>query len=234
MYPRARLDALSDAVFGVAMTLLVLDVRLPEEFQPRDAQDLLQALHGLAPKFLPYVLSFWVLGLRWLSNIQVRSHGEVVGREYARWWLLYLLLITCVPFTTIIVGRFGNLAPAIWVYAGNTILISAVAFRLMALTPDIEPGDHLHERRRVARAADGVVHTRHRLELRRRTPGVMGTDAQPRRSGDRALGAQIELTRCRRTAAVRLRPALFRRPWQSGSFAGVPWRAAAVPGSRSK
>jgi uncharacterized membrane protein len=147
IYPRARLDALSDAVFGVAMTLLVLDVRLPEEFQPRDAQDLLQALHGLAPKFLPYVLSFWVLGLRWLSNIQVRSHGEVVGREYARWWLLYLLLITCVPFTTIIVGRFGNLAPAIWVYAGNTILISAVAFRLMALTPDIEPGDHLHERR---------------------------------------------------------------------------------------
>jgi uncharacterized membrane protein len=54
VYPRARLDALSDAVFGVAMTLLVLDVRLPEEFQPRDAHDLLQALLGLAPKFLPY------------------------------------------------------------------------------------------------------------------------------------------------------------------------------------
>ena len=34
VYPRARLDALSDAVFGVAMTLLVLDVRLPEEFHP--------------------------------------------------------------------------------------------------------------------------------------------------------------------------------------------------------
>ena len=143
MYPRARLDALSDAVFGVAMTLLVLDVRLPEDIHPANANELLQALAGLMPKFLPYVLSFCVLGLRWLSNIQVRAHGEGVGREYVNWWLLYLLLITCVPFTTIIVGRFGNLAPAIWVYAGNTILISAVAFRLMALTPGIEPGDHL-------------------------------------------------------------------------------------------
>jgi uncharacterized membrane protein len=147
MYPKARLDALSDAVFGVAMTLLVLDVRLPEDFQPHDASELVQAIFGLMPKFLPYVLSFGVLGLRWLSNIQVRSQGEVFGREYVNWWLLYLLLISCVPFTTIIVGRFANLAPAIWLYAGNTILISAVAFRLMALTPDIEPGDHLRDRR---------------------------------------------------------------------------------------
>ncbi len=142
MYPKVRLDALNDAVFGVAMTLLVLDVRLPEALQPQNSTELLQALRELIQKFLPYVLSFGVLGLRWLSNIQVRSRGELVGREYVSWWLLYLLLITCVPFTTIIVGRFANLAPAIWLYAGNTILISAVSFRLMALTPGIEPDDH--------------------------------------------------------------------------------------------
>jgi uncharacterized membrane protein len=146
MYPRARLDALSDAVFGVAMTLLVLDVRLPEEFHPHDASELLQALVGLLPKFLPYVLSFVVLGLRWLSNIQMRSHVENFSRAYVNWWLLYLLLITCVPFTTMVVGRFASLAPAIWLYAGNTILISAVAFRLLALTPDIERDDNLRDR----------------------------------------------------------------------------------------
>jgi uncharacterized membrane protein len=146
MYPRARLDALTDSVFGVAMTLLVLDVRLPEEFHPHDANELLQALVSLAPKFLPYAISFGVLGLRWLASIQVRSHGDMFGREYVRWWLLYLLLITCVPFTATVVGRFANLPPAIWLYAGNTILIAAVALRLMALTPDIERGDHLRSR----------------------------------------------------------------------------------------
>jgi TMEM175 potassium channel family protein len=146
MYPRARLDALSDAVFGVAMTLLVLDVRLPEELHPHDANELLQALFGLMPKFWPYALSFVVLGLRWLSGIQVRSQAENLVREYVNWWLLYLLLITCVPFTTTVVGRFAGFAPAIWLYAGNTVLIAAVAFRLLALTPDLEQGDHLRDR----------------------------------------------------------------------------------------
>jgi uncharacterized membrane protein len=85
MYPRARLDALSDGVFGVAMTLLVLDVRLPEDFRPHDRGELLQGLAGLGPKLFPYVLSFLVLGLRWLSNIRARTQDEEVGREYAVW-----------------------------------------------------------------------------------------------------------------------------------------------------
>jgi uncharacterized membrane protein len=144
-YPRVRLDALIDAIFGVAMTLLVLDVRLPEEFHPHDAQELLQGLVGLGPKFLPYVLSFLVLGLRWLSNVRVRTRSEDFSREYAMWWLLYLFLITCVPFTTMVVGRFVMFAPAIWLYAGNTLLIVAVAFRLLALT-ELEPGDHRRDR----------------------------------------------------------------------------------------
>ena len=144
-YPRARLEALTDAVFGVAMTLLILDVRLPEEFHPHNAQELLEGLVGILPKFLPYVLSFTVLGLRWLSNIRVRTRSEAFGREYATWWLFYLLLITCVPFTTMVVGRFVMFAPAIWLYAGNTILIVLVAYRLLALT-EVEPGDDLRDR----------------------------------------------------------------------------------------
>jgi uncharacterized membrane protein len=146
MYPKARLDALSDGIFGVAMTLLVLDVRLPDDFQPRDAHDLLRGLLSLAPKFLPYALSFLVLGLRWLSNIRVRSRGETLSQAYVNWWLFYHLLVTCVPLTTIVVGRFASEAPAIWLYAGNTILMSAVAFRMLALTPEIERHDHLRDR----------------------------------------------------------------------------------------
>jgi hypothetical protein len=57
MYPRARLDALSDAIFGVAMTLLVLDLRLPDEFHPAGAQELLEGFYHLVPKFIPYFAS---------------------------------------------------------------------------------------------------------------------------------------------------------------------------------
>jgi len=146
MFSKARLDTLSDGIFGVAMTLLVLDVRLPDDFHPTDGAELVQGLIELWPKFLPYVLSFGVLGLRWLANIEMRTRAEYVNREYVNWWLLYHLLVTCVPFTTIVVGRFPHLAPAIWLYASHTLLIAAVGLRLIRITPHLEQGDHLRFR----------------------------------------------------------------------------------------
>jgi uncharacterized membrane protein len=146
MFSKARLDTLSDGIFGVAMTLLILDVHLPEGFHPKDSGELLQGLADLWPKFLPYLLSFGVLGLRWLSNIELRSSAEYVSREYTNWWLLYLLLITCVPFSTIVVGNFASLPPAVWLYAGHTALIAAVGMRLFAITPDLEQGEHVRHR----------------------------------------------------------------------------------------
>jgi uncharacterized membrane protein len=150
MFSKVRLDTLSDGVFAVAMTLLVLDLRLPDDFHPRDGGELAEALIGLWPKFFPYLLSFAVLGLRWLANIEVRSRAEYLDREYVNWWLLYLLLITCVPFSTIVVGRYGSLAPAVWLYAGHTLLISLVGLRMVFLTPDLELGAHLRRRQMAA------------------------------------------------------------------------------------
>jgi uncharacterized membrane protein len=147
VYPRARMDALTDGIYAVAMTLLVLDIRLPEDFRPASADEMLQGLVKLWPKFLPYLLSFGVLGLRWLSGVQVHSRAETVGGgRYVNWWLFQLLLITCVPFTTIVVGRYVQFAPAIWLYGGNTMLIAIASWRLLALTPDLEHDHRLRAR----------------------------------------------------------------------------------------
>jgi uncharacterized membrane protein len=147
VYPRARMDALTDGIYAVAMTLLVLDIRLPEDFRPTSADEMLQGLVKLWPKFLPYLLSFGVLGLRWLSGVQVHSRAETVGGgRYVNWWLFQLLLITCVPFTTIVVGRYVQFAPAIWLYGGNTMLIAIASWRLLALTPELEHDHRLRAR----------------------------------------------------------------------------------------
>src|ERR1700753_1555171 len=146
MFPKARLDTLSDSIFAVAMTILVLDVRLPDNFHPNDNSEMLQGLFNLCPKALPFILSFGVVGLRWLANIEIRTRAEHVGREYVNWWLLYQLLITCMPLSTIVVGSYGHFAPAIWLYAGHTLLIAAVGLRLTQITPDLEQGDHLDVR----------------------------------------------------------------------------------------
>ena len=149
MFSKARLDTLSDGIFAVAMTLLVLDIRLPDDFHPHDAGDLMRGIADLWPKLLPYVLSFGVLGLRWLSNIEMRTRAEYVNREFVNWWLLYHFLITCVPLTTIVVGRFAHFAPAIWLYAGDTLLIALIGMRLVAIVPHLEKDDHLRHRQTI-------------------------------------------------------------------------------------
>ena len=147
MYPRTRLDALGDGIYAVAMTLLVLDIRLPDDFAPHDANGLLHGLLGLSGKFVPYALSFIVLGLRWLSGVRVRSRSETVPLGYAPWWIAHMLLITCVPFSTMVIGRFSQLAPAVWLYAGNTALIGLIALRMMVMTSDGAPAPGEEERR---------------------------------------------------------------------------------------
>ncbi|HEY1505549.1 MAG TPA: TMEM175 family protein [Stellaceae bacterium] len=146
MFARSRLDALGDGIFAVAMTLLVLDLRLPDDFHPQSAAEFVEGLATLWPKLLPYVLSFSVLGMRWLANVELRTREEFFGRKYVDWWLFYLLLITCVPFSTIVVSRYGNFAPAVWLYIGHTMLIALISMRLVYLTPGLEPGEHLRRR----------------------------------------------------------------------------------------
>ncbi len=133
MIPKNRLEALTDGVYAFAMTLLVIDLRLPEAFNPKSSAPLLLALSELWGQFLVYGISFWVLGLRWLGQVQVDNHREKVAHGYAAWSLLGLFLVTCVPFSTMIVGRYGHLGPAVWLYAANMAASSLVSLRLQQL-----------------------------------------------------------------------------------------------------
>jgi uncharacterized membrane protein len=146
MYPKSRIDALTDGLFGVAMTILVLDLRLPESFDP-DQAGLIHALADLWPKFFPYALSFYILGATWLANIKIRSKGEMLSRTYATWWLLYLLVVTCLPFSASVVGRFAHLAPAVWLYSLNMAALAAIGYRLLLLLPDVADDEHTRDRK---------------------------------------------------------------------------------------
>jgi TMEM175 potassium channel family protein len=147
MYPKARIDALTDGIFAVAMTILVLDLRLPDDLHPVSSDALLAAVRGLWPKLFPYLLSFYVLGTSWLSNIRLRSREEFVGRRYASSWLLHLMLATCLPFSTTVVGRFAHYGPAVWLYAGNMAALAAVGYRLVVLLPALQDDANVRDRK---------------------------------------------------------------------------------------
>jgi uncharacterized membrane protein len=146
LIPKLRLDALTDGVFAVAMTLLVIDLRLPENFHPKEAAELLHRLGELWNQVVVYVVSFYVLGLRWTGMVQMAPRGEEVSEQYTRWSLLHLLLITLVPFTTMVLGRHINFAPATWLYAANTIAFALVAIRMTSLTEPEHARAHLDDR----------------------------------------------------------------------------------------
>jgi len=127
--------------------LLVIDLKFPEGFNPTSGQQLLDALADLEGQFLVYVVSFMVLGLRWVSLAKLSRLHETVEDRYVAWALAHLLLITVVPFSTLVVGRYASLPPAIWLYCGTTIFTALIALRLAALAaPYIGAEDALERR----------------------------------------------------------------------------------------
>jgi hypothetical protein len=151
---------------------------------------LLDGLQSLWSKFFPYALSFFVLGLRWLLNAQLRTRSEWFGREYAMWWLVYLFLITCVPFTTMVVGRHVIFAPAILLYAGNTLLI--VGGRVpIARAHGGRTGRSSARSADIAVCAGALIAACDRLAFRQSTPCFMGISTQCRAAGYRAVEAPM-------------------------------------------
>lgn len=130
---KTRLDALIDAVFGVAMTLLVIDIRLPDDFKPTNAAELLTAIDELKSKFLVYVITFFVVGLRWLGTTKLAEGRERVSGSFSRWTILHLFFITCMPFSTMMIGRYDEFPLSVWIYAANMIAGALVALRLVQI-----------------------------------------------------------------------------------------------------
>jgi uncharacterized membrane protein len=135
MYPRHRLDALADGIYGVAMTLLVLEIRIPDGVDFKSDNELIAQLVSLIPKFWPYALSFAVLAGRWRGMVHGRTSHAPVGRHYVNWLLIHLFLVTMMPFSTLVIGRFASLAPGIWVYTGNLVGLSVTAWLMSRSAP---------------------------------------------------------------------------------------------------
>jgi uncharacterized membrane protein len=126
-----RLLALSDGVFAIAMTLLVLDVPVPH-LVARSDDLLLRALGSLASNLLAFALSFWLVAMYWVQHRRLLR--DVVRTSSALLWLnlLLLLLVCLVPFTAGVLSHYGDLATAAIVYAANLGALSVVTLGLQA------------------------------------------------------------------------------------------------------
>ncbi len=121
-----RLAALSDGVFAVAMTLLVLDLRAPAIEAIRSERDLWHSLVALSPRLLMYVMSFLTLGIFWVGQQTQLNNLARSDRSLSWIHLAFLFSVSMTPFSTTLLAEFVAFRTALVVYWSN-ILASGVA-----------------------------------------------------------------------------------------------------------
>ena len=121
-----RVEAFSDGVFAIVITLLILDIRVPDV----DYSQLLAALVAVLPRMFAYVISFGVIGVYWLAHHQSL---QLVGRLNGLLiWLnlVYLLAVSFMPFPTALLGRYPMQPIPIVIYGLNLILANTTGIIL--------------------------------------------------------------------------------------------------------
>jgi uncharacterized membrane protein len=120
-----RLEAFSDGVFAIVITLLVLELRLPQGPGP-----LAPKLAAMTPQFVAYAIAFVIVGMTWIGH-----HGlfHLISRtDKTLMWLnlLVLICVSFVPFPSMVLGLYPTHPVAIRLFAG-TMLLASLTYNLI-------------------------------------------------------------------------------------------------------
>jgi uncharacterized membrane protein len=121
-----RIAALSDGVFAVAITLLVLDLHAPALELVHSEADLWHGLVALTPRLAVYVMSFMTLGIFWVGQQTQHNHMAHGDRNLAWLHLAFLFGVTLMPFSTTLMAEFIDYRLAVVVYWLNILLLGAL------------------------------------------------------------------------------------------------------------
>jgi uncharacterized membrane protein len=123
-----RLAALSDGIFAVAMTLLVLDLHTPSAAQIHSESDLIHALAALGSQWIVYGMSFLTLGIFWAGQQTQLNFIEEGARDLTWIHLGFLFSITLMPLSTRLLGEFIEYRIAIGIYWLNILIPGAMLY----------------------------------------------------------------------------------------------------------
>jgi uncharacterized membrane protein len=140
--PLHRSEALTDGIFAVAMTLLVIELKLPEHALVHGGADLADALIGLLPKAMSWALSFFVLALFWIGHHRAHAFVRRTDSRLVALNLLELAVVSLMPFSTALSGEYGRAMLAQVVFSTNMALLGITAFfvvRYIHRHPELGP-----------------------------------------------------------------------------------------------
>ncbi len=123
-----RTLALSDGIFAIAMTLAAFQIQAPAVSA---GKDLAGTLGRLSDDYIAYFITFAVIGLLWLAHHRLFRNIERADEPLMLLNLVFLLIVAALPFPSAVLGRFGDQAVAVVLYASA---MAAAGLLLAALT----------------------------------------------------------------------------------------------------
>jgi len=126
----SRLEAFSDGVLAIAITLLVLEIKVPHLVAPDDAREALAALVALGPKFLGYLLSFLFIAVFWVNHHRFFRLVKQVDAGLLWVNILLLLALSFIPFPTGLIGEYPSNPTGLALFA-IVLMVAGIAFNLM-------------------------------------------------------------------------------------------------------
>ncbi|MBK6773104.1 MAG: DUF1211 domain-containing protein [Ignavibacteria bacterium] len=125
-----RMEAFSDGVFAIVVTLLVLELRVPVLPENFSTQDVLKELLRLFPKFFSFAMSFVIVAIFWVNHHQFFHSLEKTDRAMLWYNNLLLFWLSFVPFPTAFIGEHPVSMIPVMLY-GAVLFFAGVSFNLM-------------------------------------------------------------------------------------------------------
>ncbi len=126
----SRLDGLADGIFSIVMTLLIIEIRVPEFHETISNNQLWHALTELSPLCMSYILSFSLLFTYWRAHSYVIANAKTFNPKLTNYNALFLFFIGLIPFTTHLLGRYNYTELAIVIYGLNIIFIGITLYKM--------------------------------------------------------------------------------------------------------
>jgi len=122
---KGRLEALSDGVFAIVMTLLVLDLKVPDLPRHTSQQELLAHVRELGPYFFGFALTFVLAAVFWFFHHLVFHYIRHITRALVWLNIGFLMFVSLLPFSTAMLGRFSFQTVSALFYFGNQFALAA-------------------------------------------------------------------------------------------------------------
>ena len=127
---KGRLEAFSDGVFAIIVTLLVLELKVPVLAEEHNSAALAKALLALFPKFMSWVMSFAIVAIFWVNHH--RFFNLLKHADNGLLWLnsLFLMLLSFIPFPTALLGEYHH-TPIAVMFFGIVMTLASLVFAWM-------------------------------------------------------------------------------------------------------